>query len=168
MKDEFKIEIVPNKSMTYMLPFLTEQFDFDLENGFLNSYLSFNDDDDEFCILYKWSSDPKFLKFEGKLMSHGLFVGHEDYNSYALYRFRLTDSMSKAKSDFVKGLYKQFSDEHKDAIIKNLVKKKVKNISRIREILDPDGQLSSDSPDMKKETFSNYIRKLKVVGDDFS
>jgi hypothetical protein len=168
MKDEFKIEIVPNKSMTYMLPLLTERFNFDLENGLANSYLSFNDDDDEFCILYKWSSNPKFLKFEGKLMAHGLFVKHEDYNNYTIYRFKLTEEMSKGKKKFVKGLYKEFSDEHKNAIIENLTKKKAKNISRIKEILDPDGHLSSTSPDMIKETFSNNIRKLKVVSDDFS
>ena len=61
MKDEFKINIVPNKSRTYMLPFLSSQFDFDLADGLLNTYLSFDKEDELFCLLYDWSSDSDCL-----------------------------------------------------------------------------------------------------------
>ena len=58
MKPIFKFDIVQNKSKTYMLPLLMKHVDIKFENFIENTYLSFQDGDDLFCILYKWSSVP--------------------------------------------------------------------------------------------------------------
>ena len=168
MKDEFKINIVPNKSRTYMLPFLSSQFNFDLADGLLNTYLSFDKEDELFCLLYDWSSDSEFLKFEGMLMKHVLFVTHEDYNGKTLYKFRLSRNMLEGRDKFIEGLYTDFSEEHKDSIVHYLCEIKAGNMLRIVEILNPDGALSSTPPDMNNEVFSNSISKMIITRDDFS
>ena len=167
MRDEFKIKIIPNKSRTFMLPFLAEQFEVDLNDRLVNTYISFKEEDEEFCLLYDWSSEPSFLKFEGVLMSHGLFIRHEDFNGKTLYRFRLSRNMLDGRSKFIKGLYKEFSSDHKNAISSSLSKLKANNTSRIMEILSPDGLLSSTPPEMSKEVFSKNISKMKITPDNF-
>ena len=68
MKTEYKINIISNKSRTYFLPIVDEQVNFKFEQNIVNTYLSFEEGDDIFCVMYKWSSDREFLKYEGEIM----------------------------------------------------------------------------------------------------
>ncbi len=168
MKTEFKIEILRNKSTTYMLPFIGEQVGFEMLNHLLNSYLSFEEDDDTFCVLYQWDASPEFRKYEGKLMANHLYVGHEDYGDKVLYKFRLSLNMKKGRDLFIAGKHSEFSDFHKECIIRHLEDDLcAPNTYRIKDILNPDDGLTSVPPDMKKETWSNHVRKIAFKIDDF-
>lgn len=168
-QQDFMINVIPNKSRTYMLPYLTAQFDFDFNNRLLNTYLSFDgdEDDESFCLLYDWHAGADFIKFEGLLMKHVLFLYHKDYDGKTLYKFRLSRHMSIGREQFINGLYTEFSEDHKKSIEKYLNDQNASNKHRIMEILDPDGELSSTPPDMEKETFSNHIKEIKITRDTF-
>lgn len=167
-QQQYMINVMPNKSRTYMLPFLAAQFDFEFNQRLVNTYISFDDKQDEsFCLLYDWHAGPDFLKFEGLLMKHTLFLSHEDYDDKTLYRFRLSRHMSMGREKFVQGLYTEFSQDHKESIVKYLNDENATNKHRIIEILDPDGELSSTPPDMEKETFSNHVKEITITRDTF-
>ena len=70
MKPIFKVDIKPNKSKTYMLPLLMKHVDIGFLNLMQNTYLSFQEGDDLFCVLYHWTSAHDFLKFEGNLKGY--------------------------------------------------------------------------------------------------
>ena len=179
-----KIEIALNKSSTYFLSYVDLQVKFEFLNLIKNTYLTFNGQDDNFCVLYEWSSDPKFTKFESDLMEHTLFERHEDYGKYVLYEFRLTRNMQDARKLFVNGKYSMFSPEHKNSIVAFLKKRGYTNAERIKKILyrdedirnelddklkvkiDPNNELSSP-PNMNDEKFSNHIDIIKYKIDDF-
>ena len=167
MRQEFKLNIVPNKSKTYMLPLIAEQFNFNLAQGLVNTYLSFDEKDEVFCLLYKWSSDPAFLKFEGELMKNHLFVGHQDYNKYTVYKFRLSRHMKAERDLMIKGKYKDFSDEHKKAVMNFLENIKAKNKHRIEAILSKHADLTSLAPDIKNETFVKNIKVIEIKRETF-
>ena len=167
MKDEYNIKIVPNKSQTYMFPFIGEQVGFEFEYNLINTYLSFEDGDDTFCVMYKWSSDLDFLKFEGTLMNNHLFVGHEDYGDHTVYKFRLSRHMKIGREHFIKGNYHLFSLEHKASIMSNLLKMGATNLGRIQQILDEKGELTSSPPLMENETLSNHVKKINRVIETF-
>tara|TARA_R110002020_G_scaffold100855_5_gene238070 strand:- start:5129 stop:5635 length:507 start_codon:yes stop_codon:yes gene_type:complete len=167
MKERFKLKIVPNKSKTYMLPFVGAQFDFDLTDRLINTYLSFEEGDDEFCMMYQWSSDPAFLKFEGMLMKHHLFIGHVDYGTYTVYKFKLSRNMQLGKEAFIKGEYTKFSDDHKKAIMKYLNEIAASNAGRISQIMTEGIPLSSDPPKMENEIMSNNVKEIKIITETF-
>ena len=167
MKEEFKINVVKNKSTTYMLPFVNEQVNFKFRHQLVNSYLSFEKGDDVFCVMYDWSCLEPFLKFEGEMMNHHLYVGHEDYGGTTVYKFRLSRNMKIGRDSFVNGKYGEFSQSHKDSIIKHLIDIGATNVQRIKDILSTFATLTSDPPDMHSEVFMNNVKKLKIITDDF-
>ena len=97
MKPIFKFDIVANKSKTYMLPLLMKHVKIEFENHIQNTYLSFEGEDDIFCILYNWSSIESFLTYEGMLMDHPMYIGHVDYGDKVLYKFQLTHEIKKSR-----------------------------------------------------------------------
>lgn len=167
MKDEFKIKVVKNKSTTYMLPFVNVHVDFQFKHQLVNTYLSFVEGDDLFCVMYDWIALPAFLKFERQMMEHHLYVGHEDYGSKTVYKFRLSGNMQEGKEKFIAGKYDEFSQNHKDSIMKHLVEIGATNVQRISDIMSTFAPLTSTPPDMKSEVFDNSIKKLKIIPRDF-
>lgn len=167
MIDEFKLNMIKNKSTTYMLPFVNVHVDFQFKSQLLNTYLSFIDGDDIFCVMYEWIALPAFLEFEGKMMSHHLYVGHEDYGSKTVYKFRLSGNMKEGREKFIKGDYTKFSENHKTSIMKHLVEINATNKLKIANIMNDLSPITSDAPDMKLEVFSNNIRKLELIPKSF-
>lgn len=167
MKEEFKINVVKNKSTTYMLPFVNEQVNFKFQHQLVNSYLSFVEGDDVFCVMYDWVALPDFLKFEGEMMDHHLYVGHEDYGSKTVYKFRLSRHMKAGRDSFINGKYDEFSQEHKDSIIKHLIDIGATNVQRISDIMSTFAVLSSTPPDMEREVFMNNVKKLTIIPENF-
>jgi len=163
MNPTYKINVVKNKSITYLLPYFLTYFDFDVSTGLLNTY-AFFDKNDEFCLLYKWASNPDFLKFEGKVMKHPLFEGHVDYGNRVAYKFKLPLPLQKARELFIKGEYVEFSEDHKNAINNYMKKKGFKNGARIKQILSKNEELSSTQPEIGKETLSNNVKELVIQG----
>lgn len=182
--DKKIVDIKLNKSSTYFLPYVDLQVKFEFLHLIRNTYLSFEDGDEKFCVLYEWQSDPKFTKYEGKLMEHTLFQRHEDYGNYVLYEFRLTRNMQDARKLFVHGKYSMFTPEHKDSIEAFLAKRGYTNVDRIRKILcrdkdmreeldvklkvkiDSNSELSSP-PSKHSETFENHVDIVRYKMDDF-
>ena len=150
-----------------MLPFLDSQVNFKYKHLILNSYIYYDDNDELFCILYNWSSDPEFLKFEGKLMEHHLYDSHDDYNDKVVYKFRLSRDMVIGKNLFLKGDYKSFSDDHKNSIVSYLTEKKVGNLKNIIEILSVDSDRNSLAPDKELETFLKHVTITESKPEDF-
>jgi len=165
MKDTFKINLVKNKSLTYMLPLVDTEVKFEYAQFLLNCYVSFDDGDETFCVMYAWSSKPGFLKYEGKLMSHPMYLGHSDFGEKVVYKFKLTHVMKRGRELFAEGKYKDFSDSHKKAIEEYMKKMGYNNVSRIRKILDKQDSVKSDAPDMQLETVSRNINKLIIKTD---
>lgn len=166
MKPIFKFDIVQNKSKTYMLPLLMKHVDIDFYNHIQNTYLSFEGEDDMFCILYNWSSIESFLRYEGKIMEHPMYVGHVDYGDKVLYKFNLTHDMKKSRQLFIEGRLKEIPDGHKDLIIKHVNDRGFRNADRIRRIVQTDGDLSSAPPNMDSETSQTQINQL-IIKPDF-
>lgn len=167
MKETFKINVVKNKSTTYMLPFVNEQVNFKFHHQLVNSYLSFEEGDDVFCVMYDWIASPDFLKFEGEMMEHNLYVGHEDYGSKTVYKFRLSRHMQAGRESFINGKYGEFSQEHKDSVIKHLIDSGATNVQRIKDIMSTFAVLTSTPPDMNEEVFMNNIKKLTITPETF-
>lgn len=164
---DVKLSIKPNKSLTYMLPFLDAQMSFQFRHLILNSYISFEESDVAFCILYDWTSDPVFLKYEGELMNHELFINHEDFGDKVVYKFKLSRNMMLGRNLFLKGEYKAFSQPHKDAIVNFLTRKNVGNLQKIKDILDVDSLVTSTPPDIDLETFKKHVSIIKHKTEDF-
>tara|TARA_R110000803_G_scaffold30519_1_gene68743 strand:- start:34 stop:555 length:522 start_codon:yes stop_codon:yes gene_type:complete len=162
-----KINIKPNKSLTYMLPFLDDLIHFKFKHRILNTYTSFTRSDDLFCILYDWTSDQEFLKFEGELMAHHLYVSHEDIDAKVLYKFRLPEKLLEGRSLYLAGDYKNFSDIHKNTIVDFLTEKKVGNLKNIIEILSQDSDRVSEPPDLVSEVFDGHVTKTIYKEEEF-
>jgi hypothetical protein len=167
MKPEVRITIVPNKSKTYLLPILNEQVKFEFPSSILNTYSSFRGDDELFCVLYKWSSAPEFLKFEGILMEHHLFEGHKDYGDKVLYKFRLPQAIEESKVKLFASKLKEFDARHKKLILDELKRKGVSNIGKITQILDSNSKVTSTLPVKSKEIFMNHLKIMTHKADDF-
>ena len=166
MKPIFKFDIVANKSKTYMLPLLMKHVKIEFENYIQNTYLSFEGEDDIFCILYNWSSIESFLTYEGAIMDHPMYIGHVDYGDKVLYKFQLTHEIRKSRDLFVKGKLKEISEEHKQLIIKYVNDRGFRNADRIRRIVETNGDLISGAPDMNSETSQTQINQL-IIKPDF-
>ena len=167
MKDQFKMNVVKNKSLTYMFPMLNEIFSFKFTQFLLNSYMAFEKGDNIFCVLYKWSSDPEFLKFEKEIMEHPLYMGHADFGEKVAYKFKLTALMEIEKNKFIKGDYKRFSQEHKNAVGKYVDFRSFRNASRIKRIMTEGDSLVSDPPLKEKETLMCNVKKIEYKIDSF-
>tara|TARA_B100000768_G_C11219305_1_gene349735 strand:- start:103 stop:699 length:597 start_codon:yes stop_codon:yes gene_type:complete len=179
MKDRYVIDTEPVKSSTYMLPILDEQIDFEFLPLMVGSYIYNNRDDKEFSVLYKFKGSEKFTEFEKRMMDHVLFIGHEDYGEYVLYKFRLTAVMQKALDLLLDGKYSLLTLEQKNCIESMCKRRGFSNYRRIRMILDKhesiklelefrlkckiswDAELSSPI-DPELEYFSDRVKKIEI------
>lgn len=179
-----KIEIVLNKSLTYFLPMVDTQVHFNHLHLMRNCYLSGDGKEGEFSVLYEWSSNPIYIAWEKELMENHLYVGHEDYNTMVLYKFRLSKEMREARDLFINGKYSMFIEKHKEAINDFLKRRNASNRNKINKILnrdeslrlemneklkvkiDPNSELSS-KPNMFNEDFYNFVQSIKIVSDNF-
>jgi len=162
MKDTYKVNILRNKSLTYMLPLVDAELKLDFDNYLLNCYVSFEKNDETFCLMYSWSSNPAFLKYEGKLMSHPMYIGHADFGEKVVYKFQLTHVMKLERQLFLEGRYKEFSEKHKKTILDYIKSKGFNNYSRINKILDKNDELKSDAPDSIAECVSDQVSILII------
>ncbi len=179
MKDRYVIDTEPVKSSTYMLPILDEQVDFEFLPLMVGSYLYNNRDEKEFTVLYKFKGTEKFTEFEKRMMDHVLFIGHEDYGEYVLYKFRLTEVMKKALNLLLNGKYSMLSLEQKNCIESMCKRRGFSNYRRIRMILDKHdsirvglefrlkckisvGSELSSPIDPETEYFSDRVKKIKI------
>ena len=179
-----KLTIVPNKSSTYFLPILDSIIKFKFLDRLYNSYVINNEKEGCFSVLYKWSGKPEFTQWEEELMNNHLFVGHEDYDEYVLYKFRLPSMMKDALVLFCRGEYSKYSDEYKLFVKDFLLKRGFTNYDKIYKIMNLDENLRiqlekernetimkgselSPAPDMNSENFSKNVRFLSHKNKEF-
>lgn len=174
-----KVNIVPTKSSTYFLPILNSIVNFKFLNLLQNSYVMNNKEEGAFSVLYKWSGKQEFTKYEEELMKHHLFVGHEDYGEYVLYKFKLPKNAQNILKLFIAGKYSEYPYESKIAIYDFLKARGFMNSDKIYKILNkdeglriqmekelgapiPKGNELSSIPDMDSENFENSVQWLNI------
>ena len=162
MKDTYKITLAKNKSLTYMFPLVNSEIKFKFNQFLLNSYMSFDSGDELFCVMYSWSSNPDFLKYEGKLMEHPMYVGHADFGEKVVYKFRLTHLMKRGRRAFIEGRCKDFTDNHKSIIIEYMRDMGFNNVLRISELLNKNQNAKSAAPDVDLETVSKQVDTIII------
>lgn len=174
-----KITVTSNKSSTYFLPILHGLVNFKFLHLLRNSYVMNNEDEKAFSVLYKWSGKQDFTSYEEELMSHTLFVGHEDYGDHVLYKFKLPENASKLLKLFIDGKYSEYPYETKVAIRDFVQLRGFSNYDRIYRILNRDENIRkqmeselkttipvhaelSSPPDMNTENFQNSIQYIDI------
>ena len=163
MMKKWKIDLKVMKSNTYLLPILDITIKFKFLDKLVGSYLYNNKTDKDFCVLYK---------FSGK-----------DYEDYVLYKFKVSKELEKTIELYKLGMFSQFPEDHKNAIISFNKKRGYKNWGRIKMILTRDealrihmeknlkckiskGSELSSPPDLSLEYFSNYVKEIKIDIED--
>lgn len=149
-----------------MIPLIHEQVNLEFKSRIINSYLSFEDGDSIFCILYDWTADQDFLKFENRIMNHDLFKNHEDYGENCLYKFNLSSDMLKGRDLLINNKHSEFSSRHKKAIENYIVEMGFNNLDSILRILDPKDEKGSVHPNMYNETFINHLKVIRIKIDN--
>jgi hypothetical protein len=176
-----RLNIVPTKSSTYFLPILDSLINFKFIHLLQNSYVMNDEKEGCFSVLYKWNGKPEFTEWEKNLMENHLFVGHEDYDEYVLYKFKLPKNSQDILKLFVEGKYSKYPDHSKEAIKSFLEKRGFLNADKIFRIMNLDenlrlqmqrdsgsiiqkGQELSAPPDMNSENFLNSVKFLSSKG----
>tara|TARA_R110002020_G_scaffold157720_4_gene340609 strand:- start:1926 stop:2483 length:558 start_codon:yes stop_codon:yes gene_type:complete len=183
MIKKWKIDLKVMKSNTYLLPILDITIKFKFLDKLVGSYLYNNKTDKDFCVLYKFSGKEDYTQFERNIMRHEMYIGHEDYEDYVLYKFKVSKELEKTIELYKLGMFSQFPEDHKNAIISFNKKRGYKNWGRIKMILTRDealrihmeknlkckiskGSELSSPPDLSLEYFSNYVKEIKIDIED--
>lgn len=179
-----KIEIIPNKSYTYFFPILNSIIKFKFLERMYNSYVINNEQEGSFCVLYKWSGKPEFVEWEKELMDNHLFVGHEDYDEFVLYKFKLPSNSKDVLILFCQGKYSSYPLQYKEIIRDFLYDRGFSNYDRVFKIMNLDenirfqlekernieikkGSELSDPPNMDNENFSKKVKFLSHKNKEF-
>ncbi len=178
-----RLTIVPTKSSTYFLPILDLLINFKFLHLLQNSYVMNSQEEGCFSVLYKWNGKPCFTEWEAELMTHHLFVGHEDYDEYVLYKFKLPKNSQEILKLFLQGKYSQYPESAKDAVKDFLERRGFLNAEKIFKIMNldeglriqmqrdlltsvPIGSELSTPPDINAENFLNSVKFLSSKNYD--
>jgi hypothetical protein len=155
-----KITVKTTNSCSYFLPLLHRVVGFKYIPFIANSYIWNNETDRQFCVLYKFSGTKEFLKYEGKLMEHDLYIGHEDYDDHVLYKFHIPSDLKWIVTQMMERRINMLDEESKKLILSFNVERLV-NTEVIKDVLD--GKFLISKTYMKDETFSNFLRDTEVL-----
>ena len=161
------------KSSIFLLPmFGGSRHLFMWNQLFMNCFLHTEDGEPHIQLLYRFSGDPLFLKFEQALSKFQSFVRKEDPNDgFVLFTFRIPERQFANYKRFIAGKYSSFSKLYKmtllefhnfdvesmigQVIFKSAVRK-VKLETKLGCSLPEDSELLS-IVDVEKETFNPKI-----------
>lgn len=107
------------KSSTFILPMLGgERRLFFWNKLFMNAFVGIEDKKDCIVLLYKFSIDPLFLKFEKALQKFKSFSEKIDIDPYhVLFIFNVPDEHIKNYNKLKKGKYSELDEEYKFHIL---------------------------------------------------
>lgn len=159
MLDKVKIDLKTTNSSLYFLPFIDELVDFRALDRIENTYLYNNNEDKQFCILYKFSAKLEFIKYEEKLMQHELYLGHEDYDEYVLYKFKIPAKLESLRDKIINSSFKVYQTDEKRTIIRLARRRLLQGIDLMQQRLD--GKFKINDTVMEEEVFSNMVSKIK-------
>lgn len=108
------------KSSTFIMPMLGgSRRLFFWTRLFLNCFIKTYDESYQIALLYRWSGDPLFLKFENALSTFKSFEKvYEPTDNTVLFSFNVPKDCKKDFTHFVKGRYSKMSDKYKLAILR--------------------------------------------------
>jgi hypothetical protein len=167
------------KSSTFLLPMLGGHRDLYFWNKlFLNCFIATEEDSDCIALLYRWSSDPLYVKFEKALSKFKAFKRRYDPTpNCVMFVFNVPKKYARNYKKFIKGQYSKFSQTYKFTILefheKDLgdpvgqvlfrSKKRKKSLERkLGTILPDDSELLSII-DVEKETYNPEIYNFKKL-----
>lgn len=158
--DYKKIRITKTNSCSYFLPLLHRVIGFKYIPQIASSYIWDNEEDRHFCVLYEFSGKRPFLKYEGELMDHELYIGHEDHDKYTLYKFQIPQNLKWVLTMMMERKINMLDEESKTAII-NFNIERLANVEVIRDVLD--GRFPIMKTYMKDETFVNFVDESQIL-----
>lgn len=161
MINSIKYEWKETVSGAYFLPLIDKRLNLQYLDLLQNSYLYNNDDEKAFSVVYKFTGKRPFIKFEEELMKNPLFIGHEDYGDYVLYKFKIP-------SEFQYHL-NLMMNQQLDKLVP-LDKDRIRDFAKKRGWFDADEmRLNLNKwkgvpvPNIKDETFVNWISETSFV-----
>jgi len=167
------------KTSNFIMPMLPGQKELYFWNSlFVNAFIKTPEDNDCIALLYRWSSDPKYLKFEKALSQFQNFRRRYDPSpNYVMFVFDIPKRHIRNYKRFIAGKYSKFSKAYKldilefhDAEIENeigqilfLSSKRRRALERkLGENLPKNSELLSIL-DIEKETYNPNIYKFKKL-----
>ena len=167
------------KSSMFVMPMLSGNKDLYFWNRlFVNCFIATEEDKDCIALLYRWSSDPLYIKFEKALSKFPIFKRKYDPNpNYVMFVFDIPKKHLKNYKKFLNGKYSKFSMAYKKALLDfhdvsagnelgQILFKDPKRRKALEYKLDL--ELPEDSEllsiiDMEKETYNPEIYKFKKL-----
>ena len=168
------------KSSTFIMPMLSGNRKLFFWNRlFMNCFISVPDNDTCISLLYRWSSDPLFIKFEKALSTFKYFRKRYDPSpDYVMFVFDIPKQYIKDFDRFINGKYSELSKLYKINILdfhnleingevgqilfKSPKRKKILE-KKIGAILNHDSELLSIIDKDKEETFNFETYKFKKL-----
>ena len=107
------------KSSIFILPMLSGNRNLFLyDTHLINAFLGFEDIKNHLVLLYRWSSDPLFAKFDLALRKFPTFVKAINADpTHTVYIFSIPDKHLKNFKLFTKGKYSKLTDDYKLKIL---------------------------------------------------
>tara|TARA_Y100000401_G_scaffold115611_1_gene119634 strand:- start:1164 stop:1910 length:747 start_codon:yes stop_codon:yes gene_type:complete len=109
------------KSTLLIMPMLGSNKKLFFYNNFLiNCFVGTKEDGiGSIVLLYRWSKDPRFLKFEAALKQFRNFIGFKDISdNFILFEFKVPTKYKKDYKTFIDGKYSKLSTQYKNQILK--------------------------------------------------
>tara|TARA_R110000765_G_scaffold355225_1_gene445408 strand:- start:338 stop:1096 length:759 start_codon:yes stop_codon:yes gene_type:complete len=167
------------KSSTFVMPMLGGHRDLYFWNKlFINCFIATEEDDDCIALLYRWSSDPVYIKFEKALSKFKNFRRRYDPNpDYVMFVFDVPDKHIKNYKNFINGKYSKFSADYKFDVLEFHDKeldnelgqilfkseKRKKEMEHKLDITLPKNSELLSIIDIEQETYNPEIYKFKKL-----
>tara|TARA_X000001382_G_scaffold36121_1_gene23738 strand:+ start:4300 stop:5037 length:738 start_codon:yes stop_codon:yes gene_type:complete len=109
----------PNKSNIFILPMLSGERNLYFYNTHLvNVFIGTVQQKGCIALLYRWSKDPLFLKFEAAVKQFRSYIDMEDHDEYVLYLFDVPSGQKQNYKKFINGKYSELSTKYKTQLLK--------------------------------------------------
>jgi hypothetical protein len=109
----------PTKSNIFVIPMLGgERKLFFYDTHLINTFIGLPNHEGCIALLYRWSGDPLFLKFENALKQFRSFIDCEDVSeNMTMYIFDVPKKHIKNYKNFINGNYSRLTPEYKTKIL---------------------------------------------------
>lgn len=160
------------KTSVFVLPMLSGNKNLFLyDSHLINAFIGFEDVKDHLVLLYRWSEDPLFAKFDLALRKFPTFVKAYDPDpSHTVYVFAIPDRYLEDFVFFKKGKYSKLNDDYKlkilefhnmsaDSALAKILFKSYERKAELEKKLD--AELPEDSELLSIINLENEILNLK-------
>tara|TARA_R100000742_G_C4242598_1_gene62037 strand:- start:8 stop:772 length:765 start_codon:yes stop_codon:yes gene_type:complete len=108
-----------NKISFYILPMLAERRNmFFWDTLLMNAFVGYADVRDVICVLFRFSGDPLFLKFEQAVTQFSNYKGKVDVDSYhVMFVFDVPSQHKRSWNKLKLGKYSELSRKYKERIL---------------------------------------------------